>query len=103
MRMGRGLWGGSRKGLVMSDRAFDLIAEIDRRIADGRGAIDTDGILDRCSECGSFVRVIVDSAGRHGAECIGCGNAVCGCESKSAAMVDWNRQQRSAISRRLHT
>ena len=87
----------------MSDRAFDLIAEIDRRIVDGRGAIDTDGILDRCGECGSFVRVITDSAGRHGAECIGCSNAVCGCASTSDAMVRWNREQRSAISRRLNT
>ena len=57
--------------------------------------IDTDGILDRCKECGDRERRI-QWQGKDGAECTECPNAIDLCATHTGAMVRWNREQRDA-------
>jgi len=56
--------------------------------------IDTDGIYDRCGRCGERCRAI-RWGGKYGAECMVCPNAIDLCETETAAIVRWNREQRA--------
>ena len=60
-----------------------------------RETADTNGILDRCTECGARARFTTDvSNGQHGAECTECANAVAFHATRDRAMVVWNQTQR---------
>ena len=61
-------------------------------------SIDTDGILDRCSECGARARFKERNIGfPYGVECSECANAVDYHQTKERAMIVWNQTQRHAI------
>lgn len=60
-----------------------------------RATADTDGILDRCAECGERARFCTDGRnGLHGVECSECANAVALHATRDRAMVVWNKTQR---------
>lgn len=56
--------------------------------------IDTDGLTDRCRECGERAN-IVKLVGGWIVECAECGNCIPFRDSKSAAITQWNIEQRS--------
>jgi hypothetical protein len=60
--------------------------------------IDTDGIFDRCSECGGFVRVKCDTQRQPRSwdvGCCDCANSIPPQFSESRAMEVWNKEQRN--------
>lgn len=63
-------------------------------ITDYRMSIDTDGIRDKCSECGGFTRA-VKLVGGWVIDCMGCDNGYhMPCESENEAGWAWNKQER---------
>ena len=62
--------------------------------------IDTDGLLDRCAQCGARARsthYYQDGYPGHGAECTECANTVGPYATKLRAMVAWNATQRAIL------
>ena len=66
-----------------------------------RETADTDGILDRCAECGEWARFVTDERnGTHGVECTECANAVAFHATRDRAMIVWNQTQRHTANAR---
>jgi hypothetical protein len=64
--------------------------------------IDTEGILDRCAECGERARFTTGTIAdipAYGVECSECANAIMFGHPKDQAMVIWNQAQRQAGKR----
>ena len=59
--------------------------------------IDTDGVLDKCAECGARARFVMVTFGWavECSECVNCTNIVF---YKDKAMTDWNKTQRLTTS-----
>jgi hypothetical protein len=56
--------------------------------------IDTDGRLDRCSECGDFARFLILNP-NWSVECTGCANTINPQKDRLTAMLTWNIEQRT--------
>jgi uncharacterized protein (DUF983 family) len=61
--------------------------------------IDTDGILDRCAECGERAVFHVFSTASY-VQCSECANATDFFRTKAEAMAGWNITQREAKARK---
>ena len=68
--------------------------------------IDTDEILDKCAECGSFARFIYNIKHENKnsilpchwmVECMECANCTNWVSSESEAMIEWNKQNRNLL------
>jgi len=61
--------------------------------------IDTEGILDRCSDCGARAhRPRAKLIGGWGVECSECANCITNARSRCEAMTKWNKAQRAALN-----
>jgi hypothetical protein len=63
------------------------------------GAVDTDGLMDRCEQCGARAKVVVVALGdsvRQRGECSECAEIGPCDESASMAAILWNKRQRMA-------
>jgi hypothetical protein len=67
-----------------------------------RHPADTDGILDRCSECGERARYTSKDDGSllWGVECSECANCIDFHQSRDRAMIVWNQTQRRNLANR---
>lgn len=64
--------------------------------------VDTDGILDRCSECEARARFVVHddfTSRKWGIECTECANATSLYDDRGTAMAEWNKVQRQERQR----
>lgn len=59
--------------------------------------IDTDGLTDKCSECGTLVS-INNYDGDWMVECLECANCSLFQNTKEQAVTEWNKSQRKATN-----